>query len=172
MLLQVLAQGFAQDAHTAAVNYADAGESGQEGTVDEFLDFGGGVVDGTSDDVDFVGDGLGFGFERHRDAAGTGSLDGGVSGVGEDFGDIVARDFHFHHSDFNFEVVIVDLARNFGGASDGLELDGIAFGNVLDHLGLGVGVSDVGAGGVGDYRGVELVAEFAAQFGDAALGFF
>ena len=63
-----------------------SGESGQEGAVSFYgtLDLGGGgFADGTSDDVDFVGDGMGFGFKRHRDAAGTGSLDGSVSGVGE-----------------------------------------------------------------------------------------
>jgi len=35
MLLQGLAQGFSQDAHAAAVDYADAREACQEGAVDE-----------------------------------------------------------------------------------------------------------------------------------------
>src|SRR5579872_711574 len=57
MLLQGLTQGFAEDAHAAAVDYADSGQSGQEGAVDEFLDFAGGVVDGVADDVEFRRDG-------------------------------------------------------------------------------------------------------------------
>ena len=44
MLLQGLAEGFAEDAHAAAVDYADAGEAGEEGVVDEFFDGAGGVV--------------------------------------------------------------------------------------------------------------------------------
>jgi len=63
MLLQHLAQGFAQDAHAAAVDDADAWQSGEEGAVDEFLDFTGSVVDGLSDNVDFAGDAGGFAVE-------------------------------------------------------------------------------------------------------------
>jgi hypothetical protein len=45
MLLQGLAQGFAQDAHAAAVDHAHARQAGEKGAVDELLDFAGGVVD-------------------------------------------------------------------------------------------------------------------------------
>ena len=39
MLLQQLAQGFAQDAHAAAVDDADARQSGEKCAVDELFDF-------------------------------------------------------------------------------------------------------------------------------------
>ena len=53
VLLQELAEGFAEDAHAAAVNDADARESGEEGAVDELFDLGGGFVDVAANDVDF-----------------------------------------------------------------------------------------------------------------------
>src|SRR5271165_6555410 len=67
MLLQQLAEGFAEDAHAAAVDYADAFQAGEEGAVDEAFDFAGGVVDGAADYVDFGGDvdAFGFGTQRH-----------------------------------------------------------------------------------------------------------
>lgn len=40
MLLQHLTQSLSENAHTAAVDYADSGEPGEESTVNEFLDFG------------------------------------------------------------------------------------------------------------------------------------
>jgi hypothetical protein len=46
MLLQILTQRLAQNSHAAAVNDADARQAGQEGAVDELLDFSRGVVDG------------------------------------------------------------------------------------------------------------------------------
>jgi hypothetical protein len=55
MLLQKLAKGFAEDSHAAAVDYADAGESGEEGAVDELFDFAGCVIDRLADYVDFLG---------------------------------------------------------------------------------------------------------------------
>jgi hypothetical protein len=39
MVLEQLAEGFSQDAHAAAVDYADAGEAGEEGLVYEAFDF-------------------------------------------------------------------------------------------------------------------------------------
>ena len=56
MLLKVLAEGFAQDAHPAAVDDANTRQSGKESAVDKFFDFGGGFVDGASNDIDFRGD--------------------------------------------------------------------------------------------------------------------
>ena len=55
MVLEKLAEGFAEDSHAAAVDNADAGESGEEGAVYEFFDFAGSVVDGLADYVDFLG---------------------------------------------------------------------------------------------------------------------
>jgi hypothetical protein len=53
MLLEVLAEGFAENAHAAAMDDADAGKSCEEGTVDELLDFACGFVDGAADHVNF-----------------------------------------------------------------------------------------------------------------------
>jgi hypothetical protein len=53
VLLQRLPQGFAQDAHAAAVDYADSGQSGEEGAVDELFDFAGSVVDVVTNYIDF-----------------------------------------------------------------------------------------------------------------------
>jgi hypothetical protein len=69
-------------------------------------------------------------------------------------------------------VVVVDFAGDSGGASGGLQLDRVAFSDVLHQLRLGMGIALIGSGGVRDYGGVELLAEFAAEFGDAALGVF
>ena len=81
MLLQELAEGFAEDAHAAAVDDADARESGEEGAVDELFDFAGGVVDCVADDVDFAGDVGAFAFERDRNAAGARGFHGSVGGL-------------------------------------------------------------------------------------------
>ena len=72
MLLQQLAKGFAEDSHTAAVDYADAGQACQEGAVDESFYIARSVVDGLADYVDFCGDVRVFIFQRDRDAAGAG----------------------------------------------------------------------------------------------------
>src|SRR5438876_12094493 len=64
MLLQELAQRFAQDAHAAAVDNAHPRQSGEESAVDEFLDFAGGVVHGASDHVDLRGNALAFALQR------------------------------------------------------------------------------------------------------------
>src|SRR5215472_14016772 len=55
VLLEHLPQGLAQDAHAAAVDDADARESGEKGAVDELFDFARGVVDGLSNDIDLGG---------------------------------------------------------------------------------------------------------------------
>jgi hypothetical protein len=53
MLLQGLAQGFAEDAHAATVDYAHAGQSGEEGVVDKLFYGSCGVVHVEADHVDF-----------------------------------------------------------------------------------------------------------------------
>ena len=103
---------------------------------------------------------------------GTGSFDRRVGGAGEHFGDIVAGDLHFHGADFDFEVGVIEAAEDAARAADRLQLDCIAFRYMLDELRLGVGVSVIGTSRVGDDGGVELLAEFAAHFRDAALGVF
>ena len=64
MLLQELAQSLAQNTHAAAVDDADARQSGEESAVYESFDFAGGVVDGLADDVDLAGNVRVFSFER------------------------------------------------------------------------------------------------------------
>lgn len=81
MLLEGLAQGFAEDAHAAAVDDADARESGEESAVDEFFDFARGVVDGVADDVDLRGRGLRFVFEGDGDSALAGGLHRRICGA-------------------------------------------------------------------------------------------
>ena len=175
MLLQHLAQSFAEDAHAAAVNHADARKPGEESAVDELFDFAAGLVDGLADHVDLAGDVARLRFPATRKFLGRArpspeSRD--RPGAGQHFGDVVARDLHLHRAHLDFEMIVVDLARDSGRASGGLQLDGIAFGDVLDQLRLGVRIALVGAGGVGDDGGIELLAEFAAQLGDAAFGVF
>ena len=53
MLLQHLAEGFAEDAHTTAMDYADAWQPGQEGAVNELFDFAARDVDSLADHVNF-----------------------------------------------------------------------------------------------------------------------
>ena len=72
VLLQGLAQGFAEDAHAAAVDNAHAGQSGEESVVDEFFHFAGGVVDVAADDVDFDGAFWPFSFRARRKFRGRG----------------------------------------------------------------------------------------------------
>ena len=88
------------------------------------------------------------------------------------FGDIFAGDAHLHRADLDIEVIVANFLFDDGSAAHRFELDRVAFGDVLHQAGLGVGVAAIGAGRVRYYRGIELLAKFAAHFGDAALGFF
>ena len=69
-------------------------------------------------------------------------------------------------------MIVANLLFYYGGLAHGLEFHGVAFADVLDQAGLGVGVSAVGSGGVGHDRRIELLAKLAAHFGDAAFGVF
>src|SRR5215472_14742699 len=153
MLPQQLTKGYAEDAHATAVDDADARESGEEGAVDEFFDFAAGAVDGLADDVDFGGDFRAFVGDGDGNAAGSGcfyrSL-GPKERACQDCGDVGARDLHFQRTHFDFEVIVVELAGDAGGAAGGLQLDGVAFKDVLNDLRLGVRISLIGAGGVRD----------------------
>ena len=68
--------------------------------------------------------------------------------------------------------MVADFLFDDGVAAHRFQLDRVALGDMLYQAGLGVWVSAIGAGGVGDDGGVELLAEFAAHFGDAAFGVF
>src|SRR5438552_12424443 len=61
MLLEILAQGFAQHAHAAAVDDAHARQPGEKGTVEEFFYATGGLIHIFADDVDLAGRGDIFG---------------------------------------------------------------------------------------------------------------
>src|ERR1019366_10274982 len=180
MLLQVLPQGFAKDAHAAAVDDADARQSGQEGAVYEFLQFSGSFVHGAANYVDLAGrvEVARFVLQLDGDASGAGGFDGRrlrlrfALPAGQHFGDIFAGDAHLHRADLDIEMILANFLFDDGGAAHGFELYRVAFGDVLDQAGLGVWVSAVGTGRVRYYRGIELLAKFAAHFSDAALGIF
>ena len=63
MLLQRLPQGFAQDAHAAAMDHTDSRQAGEEGVVDKFFYGARRVVDVEADDIDLRGCVLAFVFE-------------------------------------------------------------------------------------------------------------
>ena len=81
-------------------------------------------------------------------------------------------DAHLHYTDFDFEVIVVEAAGDSGRLSYRFQFDRVSFRDMFDDLRLGVGVALIGSGGVGYHCSVELLAEFAAEFGDAAVGFF
>src|SRR5882762_3245086 len=123
MLLQVLPQGLAQDSHAAAMDYAHAGESCQERAVDELLDFAGSVVHSSADHIDLGRGARALLFQGHRKAARPRSRDWRISGANHDFGDVIARDFHFHDADFDFEMIRVNAPHDSRRTSYRLELD-------------------------------------------------
>ena len=88
------------------------------------------------------------------------------------FGDIFAGDAHLHRANLDVEVIVANFLFNDGGAAHRLELHRVAFGDMLHQAGLGVRVAAIGAGRVRDHGGIELLAKFAAHFGDAAFGVF
>ena len=138
MLLQQLAEGFAQDAHAAAVDYADARESGEKCAVDELFYFAAGLVDGLADDVDLAGRIGAFVFERHGNPASTRRRYRSLRqrrALTSNFGDVVARDFHFHRAHLDFEMFVIDLAGDPGRAPRGFQLDRVAFGTCFTSCG-------------------------------------
>jgi hypothetical protein len=49
--------------------------------------------------------------------------------------DIVARNLHLHGADFDFEVVVIAIrATLLAATADRLQLDRVAFGNMLHQL--------------------------------------
>src|SRR4029077_5853686 len=106
------------------------------------------------------------------DATSARGLYGRIGGAGLYLGNVFAGDAHFHRSDLDIEVIVANFLFDDGRAAHRLELDRIAFSDVLDKARLSVRVSAIGAGRVCYYRGIELLAKFAAHFGDAAFGVF
>src|SRR5258705_10433253 len=134
MFLQVLAEGFAQNAHTATVYDPDAGQASQERAVHELFKLAGGFVDSAPDDVDFRGNVCVFPPQGDRDAAGARGLHRGFGGANDDFGNVVTGDLHLHGADFDFEMIVIHASRNGAGTAYGFQLDGVAFRDVLDEL--------------------------------------
>ena len=118
MLLQQLAQGFAEDAHAAAVDYADAGQAGEEGAVDELLDSR--EASSTVWPITLISLGTfapSFSSETEmpRARAAFTGVSAGLGGCADEhFGDVVAGDFHFHRAHFDFEMIVVDFADDAG----------------------------------------------------------
>ena len=110
--------------------------------------------------------------ERNGDATRPRGIYWRVAGTGNDLGDIVASNLHFHSADFDLEMLIVDSPRHDAGAPHRFEFDGVTLGNMLDQCGLRVRVSAIRAGRVRDHRRVELLPEFTPHLRDTALRLF
>src|ERR1035438_1395780 len=98
MLLEGLAEGFAEDAHAAAVDYSYSGQSGEECVVDKLFYCPRCIVYVVTDHVDFRRRVLTFVLviQRHRDSPGSRGFYWRVRcpRVRECFGTIGARDLH------------------------------------------------------------------------------
>src|SRR5712692_4765188 len=110
MLLQILAQSFAEDAHATPVDDAHPRHASEKRAVDEFFDFAGGFVHGAADDVDFGGHvkAARFVLQRDADAASARGLYGRVGGADLYFGNVFARDAHLHRADFDIEMIVAN----------------------------------------------------------------
>src|SRR5690242_17816097 len=162
MLLQELSKSFAQDPHAAAVDHANAWQAGKECPVDELLDFSRGIVNSVTDNIDFRGYVRVFAVQRNRYALCTRRIDRSVGSADDHFGDIFARDPHLHGANFDLKVLVVNFAHNLRVAADRLELHDIAFGNMLDQLRRGIGITAVRTANVSDDSGIKLLAKVAA----------
>ena len=171
VVAEVFAEGAAEDAHAGAVDDADAREAGQEGSVEEALDFGVGLVGGAAYDVDLGGHVVGVLRGGDGDAS---AFAGGFEGRDYfdlvDVGNVVDGGAHLHGADGDFVGLGVDDAVYAGLSAEGFEFDEVADFDALGDVGLGVGIGLVGSGVVGYYGGVELLGELAAQAGDAGGG--
>src|SRR2546422_9879600 len=99
-------------------------------------------------------------------------LDRRVSRPRQHLGNVSAADFHLHSADFDFEVIVINLAGDSSGAAHGFELDRIAFRDMLYHSRLSVGIALIGTRAVRDNGGIELLTKIAAELGDAPFGIF
>src|SRR5437016_8351704 len=88
-------------------------------------------------------------------------LDRRVSRPRQHFGNVGAADFHLHGADFDFEVVVVNLARDSPGAAHGFELDRVSFRDMLYHSRLSSGIALIGTRAVRDNGGIELLTKIA-----------
>jgi hypothetical protein len=65
VLLEHLAEGFAEDTHATAMDYADSGQARQESAVNELFDLAAGDVDGLADDIDLCSNIRALALEPH-----------------------------------------------------------------------------------------------------------
>src|SRR6266568_6513625 len=93
-------------------------------------------------------------------------LDRRVSRPRQHLGNVGAADFHLHSADFDFEVIVINLAGDSSGAAHGFELDRVSFRDMLYHSRLSVGIALIGTGAVRDDGGIELLTKIAAELGD------
>jgi hypothetical protein len=71
-----------------------------------------------ADHVDFAGDVCAFVFERDGNAAGAGGFSRECPRPArrwQDFGNVVAGDFHFHCAHLDLEMIVVDFAHARAG---------------------------------------------------------
>src|SRR5579862_648130 len=87
-------------------------------------------------------------------------------------GELIAADAHLNGSERDFKDIFLHLALYDGNLVHRLEQYAIAGRDVAQQVRLGVGVALVRSGAMGHNRLVEALLEFAAQAGNAALGFF
>src|SRR5207244_12848806 len=99
-------------------------------------------------------------------------LDRRVSRPRQHLVNVSVADFHLHSADFDFEVIVINLAGDSSCAAHRFELDRVSFRDMLYHPRLSVGIALIGARAVRDYGRIELLAEIAAELGNAGLGMF
>ena len=104
VLAQEVSEGAAEHAHADAVDDADAREAGEEGALDEALDFGLGFVGGAADDVDLRAEGVVVAVTGGEgDAAATADALGRGLADGCDFGDVGARNAGLYGAEADLE---------------------------------------------------------------------
>ena len=151
------------------------GESGEEGAVYELLDLGGGFIDIAANDVEF-GRGWGvFVAEADVDAFAAGGVDGIGSGVFAAWVTTAAMSSRgtriFMGPTWTSRASPSSLRTTLPVRPMDLSWTVSPSETRATRWGLCVLVAAVGSGGVGDDGLIELLAEFAASLGDAALGF-
>src|SRR5207249_10367511 len=87
---------------------------------------------------------------RHPTAVCPGWLDRSLGRPRQHLGNVSAADFHLHSADFDFEVIVINLAGDSSCAAHRFELDRIAFRDMLYHSRLSVGIALIGTRAVRD----------------------
>src|SRR5215469_13352703 len=114
MLLEVPAEGLAQDPHSAAMNNSHARQAGQESAIEELFHLASGVIHVVADDIDLGRNIVGRVGERNRYAFGARSTNRSLGSAGDHFGDVVPRNPHFHRTYGNLKMTVVEAASGSG----------------------------------------------------------